>query len=70
MVIGQFHDYQNSIKTNMNKIVKSFIEDPSFIMLKEEENYYIFKDNKTLKEMKLELINNDKVSIEFKEHFE
>lgn len=54
----------------MNKIVKSFIEDPSFIMLKEEENYYIFKDNKTLKEMKLELINNDKVSIEFKEHFE
>lgn len=70
MVIGQFHDYQNSIKTNMNKIVKSFIEDPSFIILKEEENYYIFKDNKTLKEMKLELINNDKVSIEFKEHFE
>jgi len=70
MVIGQFHDYQNSIETNMNKIVKSFMEDPSFIMLKDAGNYYIFKDNKTLIEVKLSVINDDKVTMEFKDHFE
>ena len=32
----------------MNKIVKSFTEDPSFVMLKDAGNYYIFKDNKKI----------------------
>ena len=54
----------------MNKIIKSFTEDPSFVMLKESENYYIFKDNKTLMELKIEIINDDKVTMEFKDHFE
>ena len=54
----------------MHKIVKGFIEDPSFVMLKEGGNYYIFKDNKTLSEMKIVLVNDDKVTIEFKDHFE
>jgi hypothetical protein len=54
----------------MNKIVKSFTEDPSFVMLKDAGNYYIFKDNKTFIEVKLSVINDDKVTIEFKDHFE
>lgn len=40
------------------------------VMLKDEGNYYIFKDNKTLIEVKLSVINDDKVTIEFKDHFE
>ena len=40
------------------------------VMLKDEGNYYIFKDNKTLIEVKLSVINDDKVPIEFKDHFE
>lgn len=54
----------------MHKIVKSFIEDPSFTLIKETENYYIFNDAKTCFEMKIELVNDDKVTIEFKDHFE
>jgi hypothetical protein len=54
----------------MNKIIKSFTEDPSFVMLKDAGNYYIFKDNKTLIEVKLSVINDDKVTMEFKDHFE
>lgn len=54
----------------MNKFVKSFIDDPSFVMLKDTGNYYIFKDNKTLIEVKLSVINDDKVTMEFKGHFE
>lgn len=54
----------------MNKMVKSFMDDPSFVLLKDEGNYYIFKDNKTLIEVKLSVISDDKVTIEFKDHFE
>ena len=58
------------LRTDMNKMVKSFTDDPSFVLLKDEGNYYIFKDNKTLIEVKLSVINDDKVTIEFKDHFE
>lgn len=54
----------------MNKIVKSFTEDPSFVMIMQTENCYIFKDNKTCHELKISVINDDKVSFEFKDHFE
>lgn len=54
----------------MNKIIKSFTDDPSFVMLKDEGNYYIFKDNKTLIEVKLSVISDDSVTMEFKDHFE
>ena len=40
------------------------------VSLEDEGNYYIFKDNKTLIEVKLSVINDDKVTIEFKDHFE
>ena len=47
----------------MNKMVKSFTDDPSFVLLKDEGNYYIFKDNKTLIEVKLSVINDDNLRI-------
>lgn len=53
----------------MNRIVESFIRDESFRVLKQTENYYIFKDQKTLGEFKVEILNDDKVNIEFKDHF-
>ena len=31
----------------MNKMVKSFTDDPSFVLLKDEGNYYIFKESPT-----------------------
>ena len=43
----------------MNKIVKSFTEDPSFVMLKQTENCYIFKDNKTCHELKISVIERN-----------
>ena len=54
----------------MNRMIKSFLENSSYTMLKSGENYYIFKDNKTLIEVKLSVINDDKVTMEFKDHFE
>lgn len=54
----------------MNRIIESFLRDESFKVLKQTENYYIFKDQKTLTELKVEVVNNDKVNIEFKDHFD
>ena len=34
------------------------------------DSNYIFKDNKTFIEVKLSVVNDDKVTIEFKDHFE
>lgn len=54
----------------MNKFIESFLKDPSFKVLKETDNYYIFKDQKTLSEIKVEIEADDKVNIQFKDHFD
>lgn len=54
----------------MNKMVESFFRDASFKVLKEGENYYIFKDQKTLNELKVEVISDNKINIQYKDHFD
>ena len=54
----------------MNRIVDTFLKDSSFTMLNQTNNCYIFKDNKTNREMKINIINDDKVSIEFEENID
>lgn len=54
----------------MNRIVDSFQKDSSYTMLKQAENCYIFKDNIIGRELKISIINDDKVSLEFKDHFD
>ena len=54
----------------MNRMIESFLRDDSFKVLKQTENYYIFKDQKTFEEFKVEILDNDKVNIEFKDHFD
>ena len=49
---------------------KSFLENSSYTMLNSCENYYIFKDLKSGKEVKVTPITDDKITLEFKEHFE
>lgn len=53
----------------MNRIVDTFLKNSSFDMLEQAENYYIFKDNESRRELKISIINDDKVSIEFKDSF-
>lgn len=53
----------------MNKIIKIFYDDCNFSVIKEEKNYYIFKDLNTGLEIKIIPINEDKVSIEFNKNF-
>lgn len=54
----------------MNRMIKSFLENSSYTMLNSYENYYIFKDLKSGKEVKVKPITDDKITLEFKEHFE
>lgn len=51
-------------------MIKSFLENSSYTMLNSGENYYIFKDEKSGNEVKITPITDDKITLEFKEHFE
>lgn len=53
----------------MNKFIESFINDKTFVLLNKNENCYIFKDQKTLHELKIDIIDNDKINIEFGDKF-
>lgn len=54
----------------MNRMITSFLENSSYTMLNSCENYYIFKDLKSGKEVKVTPVTDDKITLEFKEHFE
>lgn len=54
----------------MNRIIDTFLKDSSFNMLKQAENYYIFNDNTNNRKLKISIITDDKVSIEFKDNFD
>lgn len=54
----------------MNRIIQSFTEDPALETLKETKTYYIFKNIKNNFEIKVDIITDDKVTVEFKDHFE
>lgn len=51
----------------MNRLVKSFLDDSSFKLVEEAENYYIFIDQKTMHRLKVEVVSDDKIEVEFKE---
>lgn len=49
----------------MNRLVKSFLDDSSFVLIENKENCYIFIDQKTMHKLKVEVLNDDKILVEF-----